>query len=288
VDKRKILITGGEGMLATSLTSVLMERSYNVCAVDRRSCDITQRNQIESVFQSQRPDVVINTPCLHVDACEDSPLVAYAINAWGPKLLAEACQKSGATLVQVSTCGLFGDEVRAYQEYDPVALKTVYARSKYAGEQFVSRICAKHYVLRLGWLYGGGSHHSRNFIVARYREALGAQVICSAGDKHGSPTCTLSVAEALLSLLETEQYGLYHVANQGGCSRADYVGAILQAFGLDRSVEEVDSSYFPRKANVPNCEILTSFNLSYAGIPMLEPWNDALERYVRVLKKEIA
>ena len=286
--KLKILITGGRGMLATDLAAFFSKKPLDVRAMDRHELDITQRAQVQAVLKAERPDVVINTPCLHVEPCEDESQTAYAINAWGPKLLAEACQSSRATLVQVSTCGLFGDTVRAYHEYDPVVLKTAYARSKFSGEQYVSRICARHYILRLGWLYGGAAHHSRNFVVARYREALQTNVMRSAGDKFGSPTHTLSVGETLLALLETEQYGVYHVANQGGCSRAGYVRAILQGFDLNIPVEEVDSSHFPRKANVPDCEILKSYNLSYAGVPLLEPWEESLEKYVQMIKREIS
>ncbi|GAX62925.1 dTDP-4-dehydrorhamnose reductase [Candidatus Scalindua japonica] len=286
--KRKILITGGRGMLATDLAAFFLDKPFDVRSVDRHELDITCRDQVQAFFQSpERPDVVINTPCLHVEPCEDVPQTAYAINAWGPKLLAETCQHFGATLIQISTCGIFGDTICAYHEYDPVVLKTSYARSKYAGEKYVSRICDKHYILRLGWLYGGEVHHARNFIVARYREALQTDVMHSAGDKYGSPTYTFDVGETLLSLLDADQYGVYHVSNQGGCSRAEYVREILHAFGLDVPVEEVDSSHFPRKANVPDCEILTSYNLSYVGVPLLEPWKEALARYVHLIKNKI-
>ena len=198
--------------------------------------------------------------------------------------MARACERRGAVVVQISTGGLFGDEVRAYDEYEPVSLRTAYARSKYAGEEYVRQFCERHFILRLGWLYGGGITHRKNFVVARYREALGKSVVKSACDKHGSPTCARDVATTIHNLFETDAYGLYHVANEGGCTRAEYVRAILSAFGLDTTVEDIDSSHFPRKANIPDCEMLTSFNLGYAGVPRLAPWNEALSRYVESIK----
>ena len=285
--KRKILITGGRGMLATDLAAFFSSKSIDVRALGRDIFDITQRNQVQDVLEAERPDVVINTPCLHVEPCEDAEQIAYAINAWGPKLLAEQCQRISATMIQISSCGLFGDCIKAYHEYDPVVLKTNYARSKYEGEKYVSNACDKHYIVRLGWLYGGEARHARNFIVARYREALKKDVMHSACDKHGSPTYTMEVGKTILALLETEQFGLYHLANQGGCSRSEYVNAIVQLFGLATTVKAVDSSHFPRKANVPDCEILTSYNLSYVGVPLLDPWQEALGRYVHVIKNKV-
>ena len=285
--KLKMLITGGYGMLATDLSEFFNERSFEVIAVDVDKLDITKREQVAAFFDAERPDLVINTPCCHVEPSEDSPETAYAVNAWGPKLIAEQCQRTGAVMIQISSCGLFGDVVKAYHEYDPVVLKTCYARSKYEGENYVRQTCEKHYIIRMGWLYGGQSHHQRNFIVARFKEATKTSLLRSAGDKHGSPTYTMDVGKAILDLLPTGQYGLYHVANQGGCSRAGYVRAIIKAFGLNIPVEDVDSSHFPRKANVPDCEILTSYNLRYASVPLLPLWEEALERYVGLIKDKI-
>ncbi len=287
--KRKVLVTGSKGMLATDFIEFLRAQGgFELFAPAHAELDITDKNSVNEAIASFRPDVVINTPCLHVEPCEGDPSRAFAINGWGPRLLARASERYGATLVQISTCGLFGDEIRAYHEYDDVVLKTVYARSKYAGEQFVSQFCEHHFIVRLGWLYGGQPYHARNFIVARYREAVKRGVMQSAGDKYGTPTYTSDAAQAILRLLETEEYGLYHVANRGGCSRAGYVSAILEAFQLGIAVEEVSSRHFPRQADVPDCEILTTYNLDFAGFPALPPWDEALAGYVDKIRHHLS
>ncbi len=285
---RTILITGGAGMLATDLAAYLnTQPNTRVISLPHEDMDVTQREEVEAVFAAYQPHVVINTAALHVDDCEINPSKAFLINAWGARILARACQQHRSVLVQISTGGLFGDEVRAYHEYDPVVLKTIYARSKYAGEEYVRQYCERHFVLRLGWLYGGDVTHRENFVVARYREALQKPIVYSANDKYGSPTYTGDVARAISDLLASQEYGLYHLANQGGGTRADYVRHILQEFGIDTPVEEVDSSYFPRKAQVPNCEILTSYNLSYAGLSLLPPWQEALARYIHTIREQL-
>ena len=285
---RTILITGGAGMLASELHTYLSSQpGYEVVALSRTQLDVSQTGAAEAAIAAYRPYCVINTAALLADESEESPEIAFATNAWAVRMLARACQRHSSILIQCSTCGLFGDEIRAYQEYDQVTLKTVYARSKYAGEEYVRGLCERYFVLRLGWLYGGSLEHRRNFVVARYREAVSGSLLESACDKHGSPTYAGDVARAIPWLLDSEEYGTYHLANQGGCTRAEYVRAIVREFGLDTEIKQVDSSHFPRKAPVPDCEMLTSLNLGYAGLPLLPPWQEALSRYVRSIADQV-
>lgn len=267
-------------MLATDLQPVLTEHGYQVSAFSRQELDITNPQVVEKVVSDVSPDVVINTAVFHVEPCEDDEQKAYAVNALGPELLAKVSARRGIEFMQISTCGLFGDEVREYSEYDPVVLKTVYARSKYEGEVATQRFCPHSYIVRLGWLFGGKEEHARNFVAARIREAEGKDSLQSAGDKYGSPTCTGDAIQMILSLLDEKCYGVTHVNNTGIASRADYVEACLRAAGISKPVERVDSSHFPRKANVPDCEALTSYRSSYFGLEPLPHWQEALERYV--------
>jgi dTDP-4-dehydrorhamnose reductase len=93
------------------------------------------------------------------------------------------------------------------------------------------------------------------------------------------------VASKLVELLEAGLYGTYHLTNGGRASRYDYVKCIVEAFGLSSGVEGVDSSRFPRRAAVPNCESLANLNLHFAGLKPLAPWEDAVRRYVARLKQ---
>jgi dTDP-4-dehydrorhamnose reductase len=287
------LITGGEGMLAQDVRSALIATGrWRVTAPSRLDLDITDADGVAGHIAAVKPDAVINTAVLHVDPSENSPEDAFRVNAWGVRNLAIACEAADAMLVQISTCGLFGDEVRPYDEYDPVVLKTVYARSKHAGERYAAELCSRTLILRLGWLFGGSPAHSRNFVAARIREAQAAEgALQSASDKHGSPTYTGDVADRLISLLEMGEMGavgLFHLANSGAASRAEYVRQILASAGLDTAVEDVDSSHFPRVAPVPDCEVLTSLNLGYAGLSPMPPWTEAIDRYVRSIRQKLA
>lgn len=285
--EQSVLITGGAGMLAGRLAANFRAQGWEVHAPCRADLDITDENAILACLQGIRPSAVVNTAAMLVEPCEADPKAAFLINAWSVRNLARACDRLGTQLVQISTSGVFGDVVRPFHEFDPVVNKTRYAASKHAGETFAREWCERHIILRLGWLYGGGMDAKRDFVTARLEEAAANPVMRCAADKYGCPTNADDVASTLLSLLDGHIYGVFHCANTADipCARADYVEAILKAAGSDTRVERVSSSSFPRAANVPDCEWLTSYALEYAGIPLLPHWRESLDRYMSQLPR---
>lgn len=284
---RKILITGINGMLAGDLSKICESSGLDVIGCTHSQLDITNPSQVSDILHSVKPDIVVNTPGISVDECETHPANGYLIHSWASGLIATACEQIDATLIYISTCGLFGNEIKLYSEYDSVELKTKYSHSKFVGEQEARTNCHKTFVIRPGWLYGGTPDHKRNFVYQRYLETQRSPVLKSAMDKYGSPTYTIDLAKCILSLVDTDAYGVYHVTNSGMASRYDYVDCILQAFGVNTPIEAVDSSEFPRPSPVPNCEALDNLNLRFLGIEQPCEWREALHRYIHGLKTSI-
>lgn len=285
---RRLLITGGGGMLATDLQRVAEARGHAVSAPTRDELDVTDAVAIGAAMESLRPDAVIQAVGLAVDFCEEHREEALRVHAWGSACVARECERAGAAFVSLSSCGLFGDEVRFYDEYEAPILKTQYARSKHEGERLAFASCRRVYVVRPGWLFGGTPAHDRNFVARRWDEAHRVAVLRSAGDKFGSPTFTEDLAVRILDLLDTGAYGVYHVSNAGGGSRYDYVRHIIDSFGLPNHVEKADSSHHPRSAPVPACEMLENLNTKFLGLPPLPPWQEAIERYIHRLRTDPA
>lgn len=285
---RRLLVTGGAGMLATDLTRVAEARGHAVRALAHHELDVTRPADVRAAVEAFRPEAVVQAVGLAVDFCEQCPDEAMRVHAWGTACVARECERVGAAFVAVSSCGLFGDEVRFYDEYDAPVLKTQYARSKHEAERLARTLCRRAYVVRPGWLFGGRLGHARNFVVQRWEEARRVSVVKSAGDKFGSPTFTEDLAGRILELLDTDAYGLYHVTNSGGGSRYDYVRHVVESFGLATPVERVDSSHHPRVAPVPACEMLDNLNTAFLGLPPLPPWQEAVTRYVKGLRADPA
>lgn len=281
--RNKVLITGGKGMLASQIELFYSEKDNEVLAPTHAELDVLNQNSLKDAIESFRPDYVFHTAGLHVDASEENPELAFKLNSWASRNLACFCQKFDATLVYISSCGYFGDEIKYYSEYDSVVLKTVYAKSKYQGEFFSLKECRKTFAIRPGWLFGGSINHKKNFVYQRYSEALNSVAIKSAEDKYGCPTFVNDLVKKIDEVIAIEQPGLYHITNSGGCSRYEYVKKIIDTCGLKTSVLPVKSNNFPRKANVPDCELLNNWNLKFSGISLMPPWEEAIERYVKIM-----
>lgn len=285
--KKKIFITGGGGMLASEIENFYSQKGDKVLAPTHTELDVLNQRALKDAIISFKPNFVFHTAALHVDPCEDNPELAFKLNSWATGNLARICAELNATFIYISSCGYFGDEIRSYSEYDPVVLKTVYARSKHQGEVLSLKECKNTFAIRPGWLFGGSIRHKKNFVYQRYLEAKKNSIIKSANDKYGCPTYIGDLTEKIDEIIATEIPGIYHVTNSGGCSRFEYVKNIIDAFGLKTKVVAVDSSNFSRKANVPNCELLYNWNLKFIGLSSMPQWEIAIERYIKSLIKEI-
>ncbi len=270
-------------MLGSDFCRLLETTGHEPIPMSHAQLDVQNLRDVSDALSSTRPDVVIHAGAFtNVDECERTPETGYAANTLGTENVALACERVGATMVYVSSCGIFdGKKAAPYSEFDAPAPLTHYARSKFLGEAATMQHCTKHYVVRPGWLYGGESSHKRNFIEGRRKEAMNKPELSSASDKFGSPTYTLDFAHAVMALLESEAYGLYHAANSGTASRLDYVRESLNALGLSNPVNPVTSEAFQRSAPVPDWEVLNNVCLKLRGIHTMRPWQEALQDYTR-------
>ena len=286
---KKILVTGADGMLSTDfIKTAAADRGIEVIGMNRKQMDICDADSVMKAFHEIKPDWVLHTAALtNVDYCEENPEEAYRVNSEGTKNIAIHAASVEAVMVYISTCGLFGDAIKAYAETDPVELKTQYAKSKYAGEVSIKETCSKYYIIRPGWLFGGSLQHQNNFVYKRYLEANNKSAINSVVNRYGCPTYTKHLSDKLLQLLKTDSYGTYHVTNSGYASSYEYVRKIVETWELPTEVIPVDVTMFPRKAPVPDSEMLKNQHLQKEGFDLLPHWHEAVEEYISISKKDI-
>lgn len=269
-------------MLGSDWTALLRAAGHAVTATTRDTMDITELSAVRGVVSSERPELVIHTAAhTDCDLGERQPEIPYKVNLIGTWNIALACADSGAALAYVSSCGIFdGRKSTPYTELDPPAPLTHHHRSKVEAERIVAAHLPRHYIFRPGWLFGGRASHQRNFVAKRQQEALQTPVLHSADDRIGSPTYTVDFARAANRVIESRAYGLYHIVNEGACSRYRYVQGCIEALGLPNDVLPVDSAHFPRTAQVPASEALETYYLLLRGFPPLRHWREAMQEYV--------
>lgn len=273
----RVLITGSSGQLGVTLQSKLF--GHELALVDLPDVDITDREQIFSLAGSFHPEVIIHCAAYtDVDGCVTNPELAYKVNSLGTQNVALACRRNGAAMVHLSTNEVFaGDQPDGYEEWMQPDPQNSYGRTKAASEFHVRSILHRHYVVRTAWLYAPGGH---NFIHAILRQAQKESLVRVVADEIGNPTYVEDLADAIVRLLHTDQYGTYHLVNEGACSRFEFAREILQLCGKENiKVIPIMSSEFTRASTPPPYGALNNICGSSIGIK-LRPWRDALAEYV--------
>lgn len=230
-----------------------------------------------------RPDVIINCAgVVDVELCEANPELAYRVNALGARNLSIVARKVGAKIVQLSTDDVFdGFSKVPYSEFDDTNPKTVYGRSKRAGENYVKEFTHKHFVVRSNWVYGEGNNFVNN-VLAAAKEGRDLPV---ASDQFGSPTSAKDLARLILHLIKTNEYGTYHVTCQGVCSRYEFAQEILKLAGMETGLRAVPTAESQLSSARPAYAVLDNFILRIIDLYQMPQWKDSLKEYMEERKE---
>lgn len=268
----RIAITGARGQLGTSLQRVLKE----VIPLNRPRYDVTEGGIVSSIA-NLAPEVVIHTAAMtNVNACELDPDAAYRVNALGTRNVALACQQCGAAMVYISTDYVFdGAKSEPYLEFDQPNPINIYGKSKLAGEHFVRHLLDRFYIVRTAWMY---SRTGDNFVKKVLSLAEERDELTMVTNEVGSPTYAPDLAEAIAQLIQHPLYGIYHLTNQGSCSRYEFTRKILDYAGKSGFPLHPSEEY-PRPAKVPAHAVLRNFCAATSLGIVLRPWEEALKAY---------
>ena len=273
-----ILLAGAGGQLGRDLQPALSGAQLH--PFDHRQLDIADARAVKAAVDRVRPDWIINAAAFNdVDGAERAPDQAFAVNAAGAGNLADAAARVSASIVHISTDYVFdGAKGAPYTEDDRPNPLSVYARTKYEGEQRVLASGASACVLRTAWLYGW---QGKNFVKAILAAAERGGPLRVVADQVGSPTATRDLSEAIAGLIGqgagSAQRGLFHVVNSGACSRFEFAKAIV---GGRVEVQPMTTAEAARVAPRPTYSALTSTRWPATGLPALSSWEVALERFL--------
>ena len=219
-----------------------------------------------------------------VDKCETEVDLAYKLNAFGSANVAAACFRNNIRLIAISTDYVFdGNLDRPYNEFDTATGgRTVYGKSKFAGEEAIRRHCPDHVICRISWLYGEGGP---SFVHTMLALADGSRKeLKVVSDQIGNPTSTTAVARQLKNILvNRELAGTFHLTCEGEASWADFAKEIFRLKGLDQKVVPCRTEDFPRPAPRPANSRLDKMMLRLAGLPPMPPWQEALKEFLETL-----
>jgi dTDP-4-dehydrorhamnose reductase len=279
--RMRFVVLGAAGQLGRDLCPRL---PGDVTALDRSGLDLTRPDDVAARLRALRPDVVINCAAYNlVDRAESEPEVAFAVNAWGVRHLALACRDLGCVLAHFGSDYDFGlDDGRntPYAVTDAPGPVSVYGLSKLAGEYLVRALCPRHFVIRTCGLYGllGQGGKGGNFVETMLRLGGAGKPLRVVANQRCTPSATADVAEAVVPLVQSERYGLYHVTNDGSCTWYEFACAIFAAAGIKSDVTPVTAREYGAAARRPAYSVLAS------NVPLLRPWQEALAAYLSARK----
>lgn len=279
MERKRIAVTGAGGQLGRDLCPLLAQSGYDPIGWDRTDLDITDAQAVMRKMEELRPDAVVHAAAYtKVDQAEEDAEAAYTVNAIGTRNVALAAEAVGAKLVYISTDYVFPgtgrDPWHESRETEPL---NVYGHSKRAGEWIVSSVHTRWFVARTSWVYGS---HGHNFVKTMLRLAGEKDLLEVVNDQVGCPTYTVDLSQAIIRLLESDKYGIYHVSNSGHCSWYEFAKRLFELAGVAVQVDPVTSERYPRPAKRPAYSVFEHRALRANGFPPMRPWEEALSEFV--------
>jgi dTDP-4-dehydrorhamnose reductase len=242
-----IVVTGASGLLGASVVMAVRDLGHEVVGICHRkvlhipgarfsSVDLTNRHAVRALFTALQPETIVHcAAATNVDWCEDHPELAALANVQASSFLAEIAQELNARFVYISTDSVFDGKRGNYSENDQPVPLSVYAKSKWRGEQEVLRRHSSPLILRVT-IYGWNAQPKQSLAEWVLDEIVAGKQVCGFADVYFCPMLANDVAEVLLTMLDRGLSGIYHVVSSERVSKYDFAQRVAMIFnlGIDR------------------------------------------------------
>ena len=278
----RVLVTGAGGQLGRDTVLACEVAGDTVCALDHGALDIGRRDHVHAAITSFVPDAVIHCAAwTAVDACEDDPDRALALNGLAVRHVVEACDRVGAHLVHISTDYVFdGTLDRPYHEWDETNPASVYGISKLIGETEALAAGARSAVVRTSWVCG---EHGANMVKTVLRLVDQHPQLSFVADQVGNPTFAADLAPMLRRIALDRRSGVHHNTNQRPTSWFGFVQEIVALTGRDPAMVTPIATadlHPPRPAPRPANSVLDNAVARMTDLPPMRDFAEPLAELV--------
>jgi len=292
----RILILGASGQLGVELRRSFAS-SGNVTAASRDTGDLANPDQLRALIRRVKPAVILNAAAYTaVDRAESESELARAINAEGPRILAEEARDLDALLVHYSTDYVFdGSKPGPFAEADATNPLNIYGASKLAGEQAIQSVGGRFLIFRTSWVYGP---HGKNFLFTMLRLGRERDKLSIVDDQIGAPTTSIELARATHAIVagiqqnrfgDAERWsGVYHMTCAGSTSWFGFAQAIFERAARVPGAKTpelipIPATSYPTPAARPANSVLSNHKLNSRFGVHLAPWQSALDTVIAQL-----
>jgi dTDP-4-dehydrorhamnose reductase len=282
----KVAVLGSNGQLGSDVCTAFLRNGDQVIGLTHSDLEVTSASAVDAVLSTSMPEFIVNTAAMHhVEKCEADPIGAFQGNAIGAKHVAEWARQAGATVAYVSTDYVFdGKKGGPYVEIDAAVPLNTYGITKLAGEHYTAAIAPKYFVLRVSAIYGHQPCRAKgglNFVEMMLKLSRERDELRVVDDEFVTPTPTVQIAEQLVALSRSTNYGLYHGTAEGSCSWYEFADEIFRATGTKIRLEKARPGEFPAKVPRPKYSVLENHALKAAQLNVFTDWRNGLEGYLR-------
>ena len=289
----KILLTGSNGQVGFELKNKLRALG-EVIATDREELDLTNIDAIRTFIDHTRPDIIINPAAYTaVDKAESETEIAYQINTLAPEVLASMAREFDIPLIHFSTDYVFdGLKNEPYVETDLTNPQSIYGKTKNDGEEKI-RTHIKHIILRTSWVFGS---HGNNFLKTILRLITDKESLNIVGDQWGSPASSSMLSDVTFKIVDTilknknfNDYGTYHVTNNGETNWHAYASLIaseliklnIKVKCTPDKIHAILTSEYPTAAKRPLNSRLNTEKLKKTFMLELPHWESEVKRVLK-------
>jgi dTDP-4-dehydrorhamnose reductase len=241
-----IVVTGASGLLGASVVTVARNLNREAVGLCHRhllripgaqicTVDLTDQQAMRTVLPSLRPTSIIHCAAItNVDWCESHPEETELMNVQASSYLAELAQRLNARIVYISTDSVFDGKSGNYTENDLPAPLSVYAKSKWRGEQEVLRRHSSPLIVRVN-IYGWNAQPKQSLAEWILDEVQSGKQVRGFDDVYFCPMLVNDLAEILLTMLDHGLSGIYHVVGSERISKYEFARRVVKTFDLAAS-----------------------------------------------------
>ncbi|MFD3393191.1 SDR family oxidoreductase [Aquirufa sp. OSTEICH-129V] len=266
--KKTILITGANGLLGQKLVELLVQESTvdliatakgenrlpNSAGYRYVSLDITNSGEVNTVFDTYQPHVVIHTAAMtNVDTCETDQTGCELLNVTAVAYLIEACQKHNTFLCHLSTDFIFDGADGPYTEEAIPNPISVYGASKLRAEKLLEASSIRWAIARTVLVFGIVSDMSRTNIILWVKKSLeeGKQINVVT-DQFRTPTLAEDLAMGCWLIAHKEAKGIFNISGSDFLTPYEMAIKTANFYGLPvELIQQADSSTFSQPAKRP-------------------------------------
>ncbi|TGV03854.1 dTDP-4-dehydrorhamnose reductase [Flavivirga rizhaonensis] len=256
----KILVTGANGQLGKTIEELYSDNQNGLdfVFVSKTELDITKQKALRLFFNNNDFDYCINCAAYtNVEQAEKTPEIAFKVNAYGVKNLAEVCKEKNTVLIHISTDYVFdGEKEEPYTVEDVPNPINEYGKSKLLGENCIHEILDGYFIIRTSWLYS--KVYGKNFYRSILEKAEKEIDLYVTVEQVGCPTDAINLSKYIIQIIETENdnFGIHHFCDRISMTWFDFAKQILQENNIDNKINLVKVNKYRTFAMRPKRSIL--------------------------------